>query len=294
MTELDTSRISPTAHYTGYVWCRHGLSPAELGTATGRAMFYALQGPILAASYAIGGMTLEKMLLQRHRIIDHLLETAIADGRIGQIVEVAAGLSGRGHRLAARHRDAGLIYLEGDLPGMVARKRARLARLSNPSPHHQVVELNALLDDGPGSLAQIASERLDPDRGTAVITEGLLSYFPEPDVKGMWRRFARLLSQSSRGGIYLSDIHLDDHTLAALPIRIFRKGLGLFARGGVHIHYQSEALLEQALTAAGFEGTQLHRPGELRQELDLPGDSGPDLIGIVEARHPGSGGDGGP
>ena len=93
-------------------------------------------------------MTLEKMLLQRHRIIDHLLDEAIADGRIGQIVEVAAGLSGRGHRLAGRHRDVGFIYLEGDLPGMVARKRQRLARLGDPSPHHHVLELNALADEG--------------------------------------------------------------------------------------------------------------------------------------------------
>jgi O-methyltransferase involved in polyketide biosynthesis len=289
MPENDTSRISPTAHYTGYVWCRHGLSPSELGTATGRAMFYALKGPVWAASLAMGGMTLETMLLQRHRIIDHLIDEAITDGRIGQIVEVAAGLSGRGYRMATRHRDSGLIYLEGDLPGMVARKRRRLARLSDRSPHHHVVELNALADSGPVSLAQIASERLDPDRGTAIITEGLLSYFPEQDVKGMWRRFARLLAGGSQGGMYLSDIHLDDDSLAPLPIRIFRKGLGIFARGGVHIHYQSEALLRRSLADAGFAGSRLHRPGEHRQKLDLPG-RGRDVIGIAQAWHPGGAG----
>ncbi|RLB65205.1 MAG: class I SAM-dependent methyltransferase [Deltaproteobacteria bacterium] len=290
MSEFDTSRISPTAHYTGYVWCRHGLSPAALSTVTGRAMFYALKGPIYAASLALGGMTLETMLLQRHRIIDHLLDEAIADGRIGQIVEVAAGLSGRGYRLAKRHREAGLIYLEGDLPGMVARKRKRLAQLSDRSPHHQVVELNALADQGPDSLAQVASEQLDSQRGTAIITEGLLNYFPEQDVQGMWRRFAQLLAGSPQGGMYLSDLHLDDHTLAPLPIRIFLKALGIFARGGVHFHYQSEGLMRQSLADAGFAGVRLHRPAEHRQKLDLPSGSGPDVIGIVQAWHPGGAG----
>lgn len=283
MTDHDTSRISPTAHYTGYVWCRNGLSPAELGTRTGRAMFYALQGLNLAVSPTIGGMTLEKMLLQRHRIIDHQLELAIREGRIGQIVEVAAGLSGRGYRLSRRHRDAGLIYLEGDLPGMVARKRGRLARLGDRSPHHEVVELNALADDGPASLAQVAAHHLDPDRGTAIVTEGLMSYFPEHDAKGMWRRFAKLLADGKKGGTYLSDMHLDSELLTTLPVRLFRKGLGLFARGGVHLHYQDEAKLEQVLQQAGFARVEMHRPRDLRQSLGLPGGTGADLIGIAQA-----------
>jgi len=283
MTDHDTSRISPTAHYTGYVWCRHGLSPAELGTQTGRAMFYGLQGLVLAVSPTIGGMTLEKMLLQRHRIIDHRLETAIAEGKVGQIVEVAAGLSGRGYRLSRRYRDTGLIYLEGDLPGMVARKRARLARLSDCSPHHHVVELNALADDGPQSLAQLAADHLDPDRGTAIITEGLLSYFPEDAVKGMWQRFSRLLGDSPKGGTYLTDIHLDGELLTTLPVRIFRKGLGLFARGGIHLHYQNEALLEESMKQNGFGRVELLRPRELRASLGLPGGTGPDLIGVAQA-----------
>jgi len=32
-------RIGPTAHYTGYVWARNGLSHPELNTTEGRILF---------------------------------------------------------------------------------------------------------------------------------------------------------------------------------------------------------------------------------------------------------------
>src|SRR5918998_929645 len=96
--------ISPTAHYTGHVWGRNGLSPPELATVEGRLLFGVL-APAMTVSRALGGPT---------------------------------------------------------------------------------------LDSGPRSLARVASE-LDRDRGLAIITEGLLTYFGEGDVLGMWRRFAREL-----------------------------------------------------------------------------------------------------
>src|SRR5205085_63114 len=50
--------ISPTAHYTGHVWRRNGLSHEELGTLEGRLLFEALE-PAMRASRAVGGPTLE-------------------------------------------------------------------------------------------------------------------------------------------------------------------------------------------------------------------------------------------
>src|SRR5437016_178999 len=114
MTKRRSETISPTAHYTGYVWFAHGLSHPAFATKEGR-IFYAAMRTANAASRVLGGPTLEGMLLARHRVIDHLLERAIADGRIGQIVEIAAGLSPRGWRFAGRHGDA-ITYVEADLP----------------------------------------------------------------------------------------------------------------------------------------------------------------------------------
>ncbi len=51
-------RIGPTAHYTGYVWARNGLSHSELATAEGRILFDSLQ-PTMLASRGLGGPTLD-------------------------------------------------------------------------------------------------------------------------------------------------------------------------------------------------------------------------------------------
>ncbi len=64
--------ISPTAHYTGYVWARNGLSHPELATTEGRILFESLR-PIMIVSRAVGGPSLEPYLLARHRAIDALL-----------------------------------------------------------------------------------------------------------------------------------------------------------------------------------------------------------------------------
>ena len=97
-------RIGPTAHYTGYVWARDGLSHPELATAEGRVLFEALQ-PAMIVSRAAGSATLEAYLLARHRAIDARLERAIERGEVTQVIEVACGLSPRGWRFAKRYGD---------------------------------------------------------------------------------------------------------------------------------------------------------------------------------------------
>src|SRR4051794_24779089 len=77
--------ISPTAHYTGAVWERHGLSDPAFATLEGRVLHDGLW-PLLTTVRLAGGPSLEAFLLARHRIIDLLLETAIGDGRVGQVV----------------------------------------------------------------------------------------------------------------------------------------------------------------------------------------------------------------
>src|SRR5689334_182301 len=197
----DSAAISPTAHYTGHVWGRNGLSHPELATLEGRLFFDALQ-PAMTASRLLGGPTLERMLLARHRIIDELLTEAIDGGRVTQVVEIACGMSPRGWRFAERYGDA-LTYVEADLPDMAARKRRALEQIGSLGDSHRVVELDALRDDGPDSLAELAST-LDRSDGLAIVTEGLLTYFGTDDVRGMWRRFATV------GGGFASCLYIAD------------------------------------------------------------------------------------
>jgi O-methyltransferase involved in polyketide biosynthesis len=273
LLERESDAISPTAHYTGEVWRRAGLSDPALGTTQGRLLHAGLR-PAMALSAALGGDTLEAFLLARHRLIDELVEAEVASGRATQVIELAAGMSPRGLRLTSRHPD--LIYVEGDLPAMAARKRDAVARAElRPGPGHRVAELDALAESGPLSLPELGTQ-LDHSRGLAVITEGLLNYFPRGETDGLWRRIAAELRRFA-DGVYLSDIHLASNNDRG-PQRAFGALLGIFVRGRVHFPYRDSADAEGALRAAGFSSGVLH-PG-------ADGGSGPgvDRVHVIEAR----------
>jgi O-methyltransferase involved in polyketide biosynthesis len=274
---FSSDRIGPTAHYTGYVWARNGLSHPELETIEGRILFDSLQ-PAMIASRLAGGPTLEAYLLARHRAIDALLDSAIERGEVGQVVEVACGLSPRGWRFVRRYGE-NIVYVEADLPEMAARKRRALERMDSLGEHHRVREVDALrADHGPGTLAAIAAE-LDPDRGLAIITEGLLGYISTDAVDGIWRRFARTLSRFPLGR-YISDLHLGGSVTP--EVRVFRLLLSAFVRGRVYLHFSDAREAEAALASAGFASA------EVRPALDVIGagdDGGREgrLANILEA-----------
>lgn len=238
-------------------------------------MFHAMRAPVALASVATGGVTLETMLLQRHLMIDALLEEAIADGRVGQVLEVAAGLSGRGWRFTRKHPS--LVYVEGDLPGMVARKQRMLPRRA---PNHHLVTSNALATAGPHSIAEAVAPHFSADRGTAIITEGLLSYFRREWVLDMWQRFSALLGVHPHG-VYLSDMHLRSIERQKV-VATFRRLLALATRGAVALHFDTAGDLEAALHERGFGHVTLHHPRD--STLDLPRSRGDDYVHILEAR----------
>ncbi|MEO6470615.1 MAG: class I SAM-dependent methyltransferase, partial [Aeromicrobium sp.] len=167
--------ISPTAYYTGYVWARHGVGPSSLATPEGRLAYWAAQPLVTALSFA-GVPTIEQVLLSRHAVIDSLLTDAIESGQVGNVVEIASGMSPRGHTFAARFGDQ-ITYVDTDLPQMAALKKAELAKIGENTDHHRVEVLDALASDGDSSLAAVCA-RLDHSKGLAIITEGLLNYLP--------------------------------------------------------------------------------------------------------------------
>ncbi|MGB1016995.1 MAG: class I SAM-dependent methyltransferase, partial [Nannocystaceae bacterium] len=250
----NPSRISPTAHYTGQVWCRHELSPAAFGTRFGSTLFTATRPLVDALARFTDGVTLERMLLERHLLLDAQLGAAIETGGVTQVLELASGMSGRGLRMLDRYRDRGLRYIETDLPGMVARKRRALAKLDDthiPTGGHAVEELNVFANEGPSSLSAVAQAHLDPTRPVAVISEGLLNYFPKSAVIELWERLARLLRNFPEGH-YFSDLHVADETLKYWPTRLARRIIGTFARGKVHLHFETVDAAQSALLSAGF------------------------------------------
>jgi O-methyltransferase involved in polyketide biosynthesis len=260
-----SDKISPTAHYTGYVWVRNGLSDPRLATKEGRILFETLH-PIMRVSTALGGPSLEAYLLARHRTIDDRLERAIQERGVTQVLEVAAGLSPRGWRFASRYGDR-ITYVEADLPAMAARKRRALQPLGTLGEHHRVEDLDALRESGEGSLAALAG-RLDRSQGLVIITEGLLGYLSPADLGGLWRRFAVMLARF-RAGRYISDLHLGSAQTA--EVRAFRVVLSVFVRGNVYLHFDGAEAAVAALHAAGFVAATVS-----------PADGGGQLAHILE------------
>ena len=252
------SAVSPTAHYTGFVWARNGLSHPALATHEGRLLYDAVW-PMNGISKLLGGPTLESYLLARHRALDTLLERAIERDGVSQVIEVACGLSPRGWRFERRYGDR-LIYVEADLPEMAERKRRALAEMGSLSPAHRVVDLDATAAAGPGSLSAVAAT-LDPDGGLAIVTEGLLSYLGRDDVDALWRRFAGELSRF-RAGSYLSDIGLGGGGASPL-VSVFLVGLSAFVRGRVSVHFREPDQVAAALRAAGFDGAEVSPAAEI-------------------------------
>jgi O-methyltransferase involved in polyketide biosynthesis len=256
--------ISPTAHYTGYIWARNGLSHPELETIEGRVLFELVR-PAMILSQALGSGTLEAYLLARHEAIDAALTRAIEEQGVTQVLEVACGLSPRGWRFSERYGER-LTYVEADLPAMAARKRRALERMGSLSERHRIVEIDVLRDGGPGSVAEVAAQ-FDRAGGLAIITEGLLGYLPTDAVRGVWRRFASTLSEFDTDR-YIAELHLS--SIQTPVIRAFRVVLGAFVRGRVYLHFESEGEAVAELEAAGF------RSAEVRESRSR-------LVHIIEA-----------
>jgi len=233
--------ISPTAHYTGYVWARNGLSHPELASWQGRVLFETLR-PSMSVLGTLGGPSLESYLLARHRAIDDRLENWIGEHGEVQVLEVASGLSPRGWRFERRHGRR-IEYVEADLPDMAARKRQALARMGGL---HRVEDLDALR---PGGLEELVGT-FDPAHPLAIVTEGLLSYLDREDVLALWRRFAATLS-GFPSGLYLSDLHVTEDA-SGPHVQAFRVMLSLFVRGQVRVHFRDAAEAVAAVRRAGF------------------------------------------
>ncbi|MBH25238.1 MAG: hypothetical protein CMH57_12465 [Myxococcales bacterium] len=279
---MDTSRISPTAHYTGTVWHANGLSTDALATDQGRRLHTLLRPFNDLYTALTGGPNLNEMLIQRHLILDHILTRAIASGQVSQVIEIAAGLSPRGWRFKRRFRSS-LLYVEGDLPDMAALKRATLEEAGLMRGGHHVVTLNALHDDGPQSVAGVAGRLLDPSKGTAVITEGLINYFPQDAVDGIWRRIAAMLRATEAGGVYLSDMSLNSDVNRSLVAHAFRVALSAFARGSVHTPLETAEDARRAVLAAGFTEAALMTPAQMASEVPIPAPMGATRVRLLRA-----------
>ena len=273
----DSTRISPTAWYTGYVWFRNGLSHPALVQPGGRLLYWLLQPLFWLGAPLVGGVTLERMLLQRHRIIDRLLIDAIEAGEVTQVLEIAAGFTGRGLRLCRAYPH--LRYVESDLPHQLAAKVAAVEGIAPDNLSFRTLDIFA--DDARSLEAALAD--FDPASGVAVITEGLINYFDTDTVRGLWGRLARGMAAFPQGR-YLADVRLDEVRTRFVLVRLFMSALGAFARGKVHTHFDGRQGAHAAAQEAGFAASTLHSATDWADRLDVfPGRKG-DILLVFDAR----------
>ena len=276
----SSAHISPSAHYTGYVWYRHQLADPAFVTSLGRWVHGVLR-PITWGARAGFGIDLERLLLQRHLLIDARLTAAIEHGGVTQVIEIACGLSPRGRRFTARYPT--LRYIEADLPVMAARKRLLLQSQGWLNSRHQVKAVDILASDGPDSLASLFAG-LDHTQPVLVITEGLVNYFQLPVIEGFWTRLAAQL-QGFPSATYLTELYpdLQEHPRYR-QLRWGVKLVGWLTRGGYPLHYRSAAEIVAGFKRCGFSAVTVLDPDEHAQALGLPRPNAPGLVRVIEAR----------
>jgi O-methyltransferase involved in polyketide biosynthesis len=241
--------------------------------------------PWMRISKKVFGISdLETSLLQRHLIIDHLLEKAILESGVGQVLELACGLSPRGFRFMDRHGGNNFIYVETDLPSMARKKESMLRQARLLRDNHHVVACNILSDNGGMSLGAVASQYLNPDVPTAVITEGIINYFDRPTLEPVWVRIAELLRRLA-GGVYLSSNmpNLRGHRFHPM-VRLWNQIVAVVAKGKMHMHFYSDRDAEDAFKSFAFNDVRVHSPESYFTKLQIPRSRLPGFLRIIEAR----------
>lgn len=273
----DTSRISISAHYTGYIWYKNGLSHPQFVTPMGRTAYWALK-PMNAFMQAMVGASIDTFLMQRHLVLDHLVEQAIAEG-YEQIVELAAGLSSRGYLIKQAHPS--IHYVEGDLPGMSARKADLLDQLGR-QPGHITQPCNILDESGAHSIESLLAS-LDKSKKTLIITEGLVNYFDLGTIRSVWSRMAVALKGFPQAR-YITEVYpkLEQHP-SYKYVKVAQKVVGFFTQGEYPLHYNSNEEMTQGFLEDGFTQVSVTAPEEYYDKRDMPTSSRQSLVRLVVA-----------
>ncbi len=275
----DSSGISFTALYTGAVWHRQGLSDDLLATEQGRWLYH-LMTPFESVSRAVAGGNIRTFLIQRHLIIDHLIESAINAGKT-QVLEIACGLSPRGLRLRRGWPEVHMV--EADLPDMASKKASRLAMSGHLGSKHQVVPMDILTESGAQSLEAVIDAVFPNREPVVVITEGLTSYFSLETMTEFWTRLGNSLEQRP-GSVYLSESYrMPTQPLLRRSLKMLGKSLGTVTRSDVSFHFESDQEAKAHLESCGFNDTRVWNPEEFYGVLPIPQSRHDPMVRIIEA-----------
>lgn len=279
--ESPHRHISFTAHYTGYIWFKEGISHAALASNKGRWLVK-LVSPLENWAELIIGDSMRTTLRQRHRLIDRQLDRFLAEHPDAQVLEIATGLSPRGWRY--RQKYPHLVYVEADLPEMAAAKRQALSEIETPAARIEAVDLF-------GEGFQDLLDSFDHEKPLVIISEGLVNYFTKDMLHDLWSRLATGLKQFSIG-VYLTDLYPEPVTrrLAKL-IWNSSKILKAVSRSAFAFHFVSPSEVVNAMHSAGFQQSQVLQPSDQSKIIKVnnakshdTGEHLGDLVWVIESR----------
>lgn len=242
--------ISFTAHYTGYIWYKMGISHQQFATAQGKFLAQ-LAHPFESCAEKFLGGSMRSTLKTRHQLLDAQLKQLLADDPQLQVLEIAAGLSPRGWWFRQHYPE--LNYRELDLPAMAQTKQHALAQIEAHSP--EVMAFDLFSDE-----FKQAFEHFNPEHGLVVISEGLINYFDKTLLQQLIQSIA-LHGQQFQHLHYLTDLYPEPikHKLANV-IWSSSKLLKLMSRSAFSFHFVSPHQVKAFFQQAGFQQIQVIQP----------------------------------
>jgi O-methyltransferase involved in polyketide biosynthesis len=257
--------LSVTALYTSAAWAWGNLPNAGLLASVEAERVFRVVNAVLAVArpFFARKPSLAHSLLHRHTMIDHLLSVSASR----RVLELASGLSRRGVTFSA---EPDLRYVEVDLPHVVDRKRALLARsdegrVAMKRSNWKIVKANVATLD----LATIAPNT--PDERLFVIAEGLLMYFEADAQRVLFASIAKHLRCGVGGSFVFDLVPVCEQPRPGALGRALEWLMKRFTGGKAFVRdARTRDDITAELRASGFTDVELIEPKSVAKSWHLP------------------------
>lgn len=249
--ELSQHRhISFTAHYTGYIWYKMGISHPVFATHKGKFLAQLVHPLESWAEKHVGG-SMRTTLKQRHTMIDEHLDQLITIHPNIQILEIASGLSPRGWNF--RQKYPKINYRELDLPHMAKIKNHALQQVDQNSPEVLSIDLFT------PKFAEVFA-LFNVNRPLVIVSEGLINYFSQ-DILAELLKVISAQSQSFTELHYLSDVYPEPvKNKLAHFIWSCSRLLKWLSRSSFSFHFAAPNEAKQFIQHSGFQQANIIQP----------------------------------
>lgn len=248
----EHASISFTAHYTGEMWQKLGLSHPALATKRGKQL-HKLMYPIEWFANTFFGVTTNKTLTSRHHLIDQCAIKFIEKFPNTQVVEIAAGLSPRGWRFLQNHAD--ISYAEIDLTAMSQLKQTKSQNLPAPTPSFHTIDI--IKDD----LSDFFNE-LDKNRPVLIITEGLINYFSLDVLAKLSQKLAKHLQAFSNTAWITENYPFSTNKNYNKLVKTASFALGKLTKSSFSFYFDKPASLIDFFQKNGFTKVDIYQPSQ--------------------------------